>query len=61
MAITMIAIKSSITASAERNAFIACDTRLPSIIITPIAKAISVAVGIPQPCVYSGTDPAIKK
>ena len=49
-----MAIKSSIIANAARKAFIAVDTLLPSIVITPIAKAISVAVGIPQPCLYSG-------
>ena len=62
MAITMIAIKSSITANADRNAFIACDTRFTKHHNEqPIAKAISVAVGIPNHAYILVQIPAIKK
>ena len=42
----MMAIKSSITAKAVKNTFIELGTLEPNAVITPIAKAISVAVGI---------------
>ena len=45
----MIAIKSSITAKAVKNTFIELGTLEPNAVITPIAKAISVAVGIAHP------------
>ena len=49
MAITMMAPKSSITASAVRNTFKDVGTRFPKSDRIPIAKAISVAIGIPAP------------
>ncbi len=45
----MMAIKSSITAKAVKNTFIELGTLEPNAVITPIAKAISVAVGIAHP------------
>ena len=44
-----MAPKSSITASAVRNIFKEVGTRFPKRDKTPIAKAISVAIGIPAP------------
>ena len=55
---TNTAIKSSITAKAVKNTVKPTGTRLPKREITPIAKAISVAVGIAQP--LGSTEPAIK-
>ena len=49
----MIAIKSSITARAVRNTFIEFGTLEPNADIIPMENAISVAVGIAQPCIYS--------
>ncbi|MNQ66200.1 hypothetical protein D3C85_806860 [compost metagenome] len=46
---TMMAPKSSITASAVRNIFSEMGTRLPNKDKIPIAKAMSVAIGIPAP------------
>ena len=45
----MMAIKSSITAKAVKNTFMELGTLEPKAVITPIAKAMSVAVGIAQP------------
>ena len=47
---TMIAPMSSAIASATRNTFRPGGTRSPSSAITPMAKAMSVAIGMPQPC-----------
>lgn len=49
MAIIKIAPKSSITAKAVRKIFIDSGTRFPNKDKIPIAKAISVAIGIPKP------------
>ena len=49
MAITIIAIKSSITARAVKNTFIEFGTREPNAEMIPIENAISVAVGIAHP------------
>ena len=49
MAITRIAIKSSTIANAERKIFNEDGARLPSMEIIAIAKAMSVAIGIPHP------------
>ena len=49
MAIIKIAPKSSITAKAVRKILIDSGTRFPNKDKIPIAKAISVAIGIPNP------------
>ena len=49
MAMTIIAPKSSITASAVKNIFKDVGTRFPNKDKIPIAKAMSVAIGIPAP------------
>ena len=49
MAITKMAIRSSITASAVRKIFNEKGTRSPNKDKIPMAKAISVAIGIPTP------------
>ena len=46
-----MAPKSSAIARAARNIFNEEGTRFPNSDITPNAKAISVAIGIPQPCI----------
>ena len=51
MAITTIAPMSSITANVVRKTFNPKGTRLPSNCNIPKENAISVAIGIPQPCV----------
>ena len=45
---------SSTIASASRNSFAPTGTRLPSSAITPTEKAMSVAIGIPQPGASAG-------
>ena len=60
MAMTIIAIRSSITAKAVKNTFIELGTREPNAVITPMANAISVAVGIAHPWTYTSLDPAIR-
>ena len=50
MAITRIAPRSSTTASAVRKILSETGTRSPMSDRMPMAKAMSVAVGIPQPC-----------
>ena len=50
----MIAPKSSITATAVKNIFSDAGTRLPKRDRMPIAKAMSVAIGMPTPaCVLA--------
>ena len=49
MAMIIIAPKSSITANAVRNIFRDVGTRVPNNDKIPNAKAISVAIGIPNP------------
>ena len=58
MAITTIAPMSSTIASESRKIFSGDGTRLPSKASTPTAKAMSVAIGIPQPALPS--PPALK-
>lgn len=53
MAITIIAPKSSITASAVRNIFTDDGTRFPNSDKMQIANAISVAIEIPKPACVS--------
>ncbi len=50
MAMTRIAPRSSTMASATRNTFRASGIRFPRRLIIPREKAISVAMGMPQPC-----------
>ena len=49
-----MAMMSSATAKVERNTRTPLGTRLPSSAMMPKAKAISVAVGTPQPWEVSG-------
>lgn len=51
-AMMMIAMRSSSTASASRNTRMPLGSPRPNMASTPSANAMSVAVGIGQPCVY---------
>ncbi len=54
MAITITAPKSSAMARAVRKILRFIFTRLPNNARSPSANAISVAIGIPHPSIYSG-------
>src|SRR3546814_20940111 len=51
---------SSTIATVTRNSFSEVGARLPSSARTPIAKAMSVAAGIAQPCASPGVLPAVR-
>ena len=61
MAMMKMAPRSSMMARAVKNTFREGGTRLPSKLIKAMAKAISVAVGIPMPRKVSGEPMLLKK